>query len=412
MTKWKHVIEWLLTSLLFHDGYSAFNISSVVCIEKSFAFALGDKGCSFTLAEAKQWFREDTSSCTRQCLVKINNLEERESRWSSETKYQLAFIALSIKGFMDDFKRIERECRFSYKEKRTLEIICKTNSEILDMSTDLCTITQNCTEESKTCLLRGQIGICICKPGYIGFENKCLQGNLKLNETCQRDEQCSVAFGSVCLNGTCVCRPGYVPLNDSECFQTDADGNSQAIIQDQKDDNAVSVTIGAVFGGLILGIVLTIVIGNIYQHIRYGKFKTKDNSRAAVFNNATYETETDVLQNNPTEHRINERKVVNVLPFAHSDDSQKNGNVQKDIKGSPENIDVNNDVYNHLHEKEENSDFVENYDHAHGNINREIEESDYSNLNIGRRYMESDVSVSEDNYYDVRESARQVIIFH
>ncbi|XP_062600465.1 uncharacterized protein LOC134262089 isoform X3 [Saccostrea cucullata] len=411
MKKWNYAIECWLPSLLLYYGYSAYDINSEVCLEKSFAFALGDKGCSFTLAEAKQWFKEDTSSCPRQCLVKINNLEERESRWSSETKYQLAFIALSIKGFMDDFKRIERECRFSYKEKRTLEIICKTNSEILDMSTDLCTLTQNCTEDSKTCLLTGQIGICICKPGYIGFENKCLQGNLKLNETCQRDEQCSVAFGSVCLNGTCVCRPGYV-RQYSECFQTHSDGNLQAIIQDQKEENTVSVTIGAVFGGLILGIVLTVVVGNIYQHIRYGKLKTKDNSRAAVFNNATYETETDVLQNNLTEHRINERKVVNVPPFAHSDDSQNNRNVQKDIKNSPENIDVNNNVYNHLHEKEENSDIVENYDHAHGNINREIDESDYSNLYTGRRYMESDVSVSEDNYYDVRESARQVIIFH
>ncbi|XP_062600467.1 uncharacterized protein LOC134262089 isoform X5 [Saccostrea cucullata] len=368
MKKWNYAIECWLPSLLLYYGYSAYDINSEVCLEKSFAFALGDKGCSFTLAEAKQWFKEDTSSCPRQCLVKINNLEERESRWSSETKYQLAFIALSIKGFMDDFKRIERECRFSYKEKRTLEIICKTNSEILDMSTDLCTLTQNCTEDSKTCLLTGQIGICICKPGYIGFENKCLQAH--------------------------------------------SDGNLQAIIQDQKEENTVSVTIGAVFGGLILGIVLTVVVGNIYQHIRYGKLKTKDNSRAAVFNNATYETETDVLQNNLTEHRINERKVVNVPPFAHSDDSQNNRNVQKDIKNSPENIDVNNNVYNHLHEKEENSDIVENYDHAHGNINREIDESDYSNLYTGRRYMESDVSVSEDNYYDVRESARQVIIFH
>ncbi|XP_062601278.1 uncharacterized protein LOC134262990 [Saccostrea cucullata] len=353
MTKWKYVIEWLFTSLIFHYGYSAYNISSDICLEKLLDFAFGDKGCKFTLAEAKQRLEGDKSVCPRKCHVKINNLEEK--KWSLTVTYRLSSIDLSINGLIEDSVAIQRECGFVYRERRSLEINCKTDSKLW---------------------------------------------NLKVNETCQRDDQCSTVFGSICQNNTCVCKPGVVPLNDSEPV---LDGNLQAFIQDKKDDEAVSVTIGAVFGSFILGIVLTVVVGNIYQRLRYRKFKTKECSRSAVFNNATYETEIDVLQNNPLEKRFNEKKDVNVSPFAHSHELKKNRNNEGDIKSSTENNDVNNDVYNHLLEKEENLDVDENYDHAHGNINPSMEESDYSNLNTGRTYMGSNIFAAEQNDYDDQE---------
>ncbi|XP_062598958.1 uncharacterized protein LOC134260413 isoform X1 [Saccostrea cucullata] len=408
MTKWKHVIKWFLKSLILHYGCSAYNINSEVCLEKLLHFALGDEGCKFTLTDAKKWLEAaDSSFCPKKCRVKINNLEESQGIF--KTKYRLKFIDLSINELIEDIMTIERKCSLldSLKDERTMEINCKTNLEKLNSSKSLCSSNQNCTEESKKCSLTGNIGICKCRPGYIGLENKCLKGNLKLNDTCQRNEQCSMVSGLICQNDTCVRRRGYVPLNDSECFPSTSGGIFQKNFKEQEKDVAVSVIVVSVLGGLILGIVLTVVIGNMYHHLRYGKFKTKEYSRTAVFNNATYETETGVLQNNPTEHLSNERQILNVPPFAHSDESQKNRNVQEDIKSSiMENNDVNNDVYNHLNEKEEeNPDVDETYDHAHGTINLTMEESDYSNLNTGRRHMASDVSVSEDNDYNVKQSA-------
>ncbi|XP_062598924.1 uncharacterized protein LOC134260368 [Saccostrea cucullata] len=396
MTKWKHVVEWFLKSLILHYGCSAYNINSEVCLQKLFDFAWGDKGCNFTLADAKQWLETDTTLCPRKCRVKINNLDETKRVF--DTKYRLEFIHLRFNVLVENSMRMKRKCIFldPSKDGRTMEINCKINAEnLVDSPKDLCTSSHNCTEESKKCFLTGKIGICVCKPEYIGFENQCLKGNLKLNDTCQRNEQCSVVSGLVCQNDTCVRGRGYVPLNDSECFPSRSGGSLQANTREQEKDNAASVTVGAVIGGLILGIVLTIAVGTIHQHLRYGKFKTKECSRTAVFNNATYETETDMLQNNATQ-----RKVVNVPPLAHSDELHENGDPEGGLKSSMENNDVNNDVYNHLHEKEENLEVDENYDHAHGNINHSMEESDYSDLNTGKNHERSNVFSSEDNDYD------------
>ncbi|XP_062586870.1 uncharacterized protein LOC134248492 isoform X2 [Saccostrea cucullata] len=218
-----------------------------------------------------------------------------------------------------------------------------------DISDSLCTSDEECRDESKSCLVRGQVGICACKSGFIGFGNDCLKGDLSLHESCQRNEQCSMVLGSVCENNICTCREGYVSSNnDSECSFR---GRSQASVQGQKEDNAVSVTVGAVFGGLILGIVLTVLGVIIYKNIRNGKPKAgkKQDQTVAFFNNTSYETEREAHQNHSTVQRANERKIVNVPPFAHSMDLPVTENTYTNKSSMANSHDVNNDVYNHLH---------------------------------------------------------------
>ncbi|XP_062576510.1 prion-like-(Q/N-rich) domain-bearing protein 25 [Saccostrea cucullata] len=91
----------------------------------------------------------------------------------------------------------------------------------------MCTSTKNCEDPSKSCSrsYREEIGVCKCRDGYIRFGSNCFKGNLQLNESCQRNVQCSGTVGSVCQNNKCVCGSGYIPLNDSSCF-------SQNIIKD------------------------------------------------------------------------------------------------------------------------------------------------------------------------------------
>ncbi|XP_062598926.1 uncharacterized protein LOC134260370 isoform X2 [Saccostrea cucullata] len=203
-----------------------------------------------------------------------------------------------------------------------------------------------------------------------------------------------MVLGSVCENNTCACRDGYVSFNDdSEC---------------SLQDRVVGLMVGAVFGGLILGIVLTVLGVICYKNIRNGKPKNakKDDQTAVVFNNTSYETERGADQNRFAEQRTNEKQIVNVPPFAHSVDlpGTKNARTHHGNKSSMmKSYDVNDDVYNHLHEKEEDSENDETYDHAHGNINSAMDDSDYSNLNTGIRYKEPDVSAAEVNDYDDRE---------
>ncbi|XP_062598949.1 uncharacterized protein LOC134260408 [Saccostrea cucullata] len=105
--------------------------------------------------------------------------------------------------------------------------------------------------------------------------------------------------------------------------------------------------------------------------------------------------------------RTNERTIVNVPTFAHSvhlpvtkNARTYHGNKSSMMKSN----DVNDDVYNHLHEKEEDSENDETYDHTYGNIlSSAMEDTNYSNLNTVIRYKEPDGSAAGDNDYDDRE---------
>ncbi|XP_062598952.1 uncharacterized protein LOC134260410 [Saccostrea cucullata] len=152
--------------------------------------------------------------------------------------------------------------------------------------------------------------------------------------------------------------------------------------------------VGAVIGGLVLGIVLTVLGFIVYKNIRNGKPKAEKRQypKAAVFKNTTYEAERDADQNIFTVQC--ERKGENVPKCAHSNDfpvSKNKRTYQGNKSSMMKSYVVNDDVYNHLHVKEENSENDETYDHAHGNISSAMEDSDYSNLNTGIRYKEPDV---------------------
>ncbi|XP_062598954.1 uncharacterized protein LOC134260411 [Saccostrea cucullata] len=223
MTKWDFMMECLLHSLLLYYGYSAYDIDSGVCLETPFYFALRGRPCWFTLTEAKVWFESEIGDCPKKCQVKISNLENEA--WSHYHKlnytphYQLNSLTLRFNGLSENLTIIKTSCTSLYTKRRNLKIICGSDfDKAVDDSKDLCTSTKKCEDEKKICSLKGQIGVCVCNPGYIGIENECLQGNLILNGTCKLNEQCSRVFGSICQNNTCVCGPEYKPYNDSECL--------------------------------------------------------------------------------------------------------------------------------------------------------------------------------------------------
>ncbi|XP_062570585.1 uncharacterized protein LOC134232603 isoform X2 [Saccostrea cucullata] len=392
MAKWSYVFvkEWLIVFMIFLHGCSAVNFYRKVCLETPFDFAWGKKACRFTLEDAKRLLIP--GDCLQKCEVKINGLYGNE--------YELESLVLSFNGFGKNTKTINMYCSNEYITK-SLKINCRTGFVNEDLSQDLCTSTKGCGDGSKICsgLQTEQIGVCLCPSEYLGIGNKCFKRNLKLNDTCHHNEQCTEIPGSVCENDTCACKPGYSPLNDSECRLLLSDGYTEASIGVQKENNAASVIVGSIFGGLILGVILTVLTVNIYQNIRYGKTKTEEKEcrEIAVFNNTTYETETDASLRIPAVHRTNDSEVVNVPPFAHSVEFRTPKNVQETNKSLMANRDVNVDVYNHLHEKEDCNE--ENYDHLRGNLDHENEESDYSNLHAGGRYMELDVSASVNDDY-------------
>ncbi|XP_062600466.1 uncharacterized protein LOC134262089 isoform X4 [Saccostrea cucullata] len=382
-----------------------------VCLETPFHFVFRGRPCWFTLAEAKLWFEAETGDCPKKCQVKISNIENEA--WSHYHQsyytlhYQLNSFTLRFNGLSENLTIINTSCTSSYTTRRNLKIICRSDfDKAVDDSNDLCTSIKKCEDETKTCSLKGQIGVCVCNPGYIGLGNECLQGNLTLNRTCKLNEQCPMVFGSICQKNTCVCGPGYKPYNDSECLLHSENGEFEGRAMGLKEYRVVGLMVGAVIGGLMLGIVLS-VLGIIIYNIRNEKHKTgkKQYPKAAVFKNTTYEAERDADQNISTVQC--ERKFENMPKCANSNDfsvTQNTRTFHGNKSSMMKSYDVNDDVYNHLHDKEEDSDIDETYDHTHGNISSAMEETDYSNLNTGIRYKEPDVSAAEDIDYDDRET--------
>ncbi|XP_056001716.1 uncharacterized protein LOC125653146 [Ostrea edulis] len=84
------------------------------------------------------------------------------------------------------------------------------------------------------------------------------------------------------------------------------------------------------------------------------------------------------------------RKVVNVPPYACSADSPTYSNA-RDVAKQP----TNEDVYNHLHEKE-TIDCDNDYDHTTGITGHVTEDSDYSHLHSGRGNMRLNLSVDDE----------------
>ncbi|XP_061178298.1 uncharacterized protein LOC133186925 [Saccostrea echinata] len=111
----------------------------------------------------------------------------------------------------------------------------------------------------------------------------------------------------------------------------------------------------------------------------------KECQKVAFVNITSYETEKDAVQNIPTERRTNERTVVNVSPLAQSIEFRVKRNDKEAKKPSFGSNDVNDDVYSHLHEKED-PNIDENYDHTHVIPNQMMGDSYYGNLNTGRKH--------------------------
>ncbi|XP_062602834.1 uncharacterized protein LOC134264557 [Saccostrea cucullata] len=81
--------------------------------------------------------------------------------------------------------------------------------------------------------------------------------------------------GSVCQNNRCVCGPGYKSFHDSECLSR---------VLDPKEDKRVNLTVGSFIGGLILGIVLTLLGVIVYKYIKNWNSKAeKGNTQRLQF---------------------------------------------------------------------------------------------------------------------------------
>nr|XP_034330557.1 uncharacterized protein LOC105319457 [Crassostrea gigas] len=115
-------------------------------------------------------------------------------------------------------------------------------------------------------------GRCVCRDGYVLSNLECHEGNLVLNQTCSFSEQCTGSPYSSCLGGKCSCIEGYTAKNVTSCIQS----QTSIFPKSQHNEEAnIGNTLGALFGGLLLGVILTTVAAVF----TYRRSKTHGNKR-------------------------------------------------------------------------------------------------------------------------------------
>ncbi|XP_052680130.1 uncharacterized protein LOC128160860 [Crassostrea angulata] len=245
-------------------------------------------------------------------------------------------------------------------------------------------------------------GLCSCSPGYIQIDRKCYmyQGNLTLNDTCELTEQCSQPF-SVCFQGKCQCINGYSEFDRKDCLKETVPvggfcslheqctgSNNSGVCENgrctcskgftfidlscEKNVN-IGVTLGTLFGGFILGVIVT-AVATILMHkrLKFGITNREDLSVMFADNRkygcagfddsgARISNRNDIKQN-----------VATLSPFSFAKETQGYNLSSKQEDESAE------DVYNQLREQTEHDD--DTYDHACAAPNHSTDLSDYSNI--------------------------------
>nr|XP_022296122.1 uncharacterized protein LOC111105921 isoform X3 [Crassostrea virginica] len=400
--------------------YSAAYYIGDFCLEKGVAF-IEEYKCFFTKKTAKEFFNEDNKMyhCQRKCSVDLNWFHSDDQDY----KYHVQELQLTI----GDFTLKHNVCQYSYG---TWSLILNINC--LSRTQDVYTVWTegncdfNCTRILNTC-------ICSCPPGYIMLNGHCLLNNVVVGGACMYEEQCKgTEHSGVCLNRTCVCETGYISIHqkcykgnislENRClFHAQCSGSPNASCHDGyctciegyvSDESSKCIlksslgsTLGALFGGVVLGALITTVIGFILHkriHQNYKRRQTQEPRVVFADNNGYGDAEIERIADNASRsNKPNQRKIVNVPPYAPSSQSPEYGNISQTSRTKG----ANEDIYNHLNEKE-NPDDDDNYDHAcaatghmRGNF-----DSDYSSMRDVDKGYSSSVAKGTDDYFTLEQN--------
>eukprot|EP00105_Crassostrea_gigas_P039433 XP_019923581.1 PREDICTED: tenascin [Crassostrea gigas] len=199
-----------------------------------------------------------------------------------------------------------------------------------------CSFSEQCAGSPYASCLRGK---CSCIEGYTAEGSTyCVQRNRVLNQTCSFSEQCTGSPYASCLGGKCSCIEGYTAKNVTSCIQ------SQTSIfpkSQHKEEANIGNTAGALFGGLLLGVILTTVAAVF----TYRRSKTHGNKRDEL--NIKFSDNDAVVDPNAFQNIHTKDGKREVSLYSGSEETSMHSNVYEKLRNGQ----TQDDVHNHLYEQ-------------------------------------------------------------
>lgn len=252
-------------------------------------------------------------------------------------------------------------CIHGYIAENSTHCVLKNKVEV-----GSCIDDQQCKENDNPNSNRVCInGMCVCEDGYTLLEHTCLEVNLSLNQSCFVNNQCFGLPYASCLEGKCSCIKGYTAVNTTDCMLTQIVLNDASLQTENLEStiNNMGPILGALFGGLLLGVFLASgIIYYMYRRSFHSNNKRKQPGVLYAVNDTYKDARDDNTVLNKVSSKINkekQKKVLNVSPLTRSQESPEYCNTS----GKQSAAALMDDVYNHLNEIKETVN-ENTYDHA------------------------------------------------
>ncbi|XP_065925664.1 uncharacterized protein [Magallana gigas] len=330
--------------LIVLDESTAFNIEGNLCLETIIKFIFDQNKCDFNREYAVELLNDYNITCQTKCKVTIEDIDFYSNRlWEVDIKF-------------NDKTYAYEPCTWSYNPHAvSMVIICPTWNKVKFPVGVYCKVDEQChgSNHSGVC----QLGKCVCKDGYVLYNLECHKGNLTLNQTCSFGEQCVGSPYASCLGGICSCIEGYTAKNSTDCVQSQ-EITLPSSLQHHQEEAKIGTTLGALFGGILLGVILTTAaVAIIYRRSKNHVNKREELNVTFSDNDAC--SSAKVADPNDFQNIQTKAKKREVSPYSCLEETSIHNNVYEKLGNGQ----TQNDVYNHLHEQGK-QDGADNYDHA------------------------------------------------
>lgn len=298
--------------VIYESAADQYQIEKSLCLETAVVFINGRQKCDFNKSNAQHSLENEETKCQPKCEVKLEGINDNDNRlWLVDITFGSGIHHINP-----------------------------------------------CPDRKGYNMLTMFINCSMWNAVNVPFGGQC-----KLNTQCQGSKD-----AVVCELGRCVCRPGYVSTN-LECHK-DSKFTTASSLQRNQEESNIGSTLGALFGGLLLGVVLTTVSVMIFYWRSKKHVKKREELNITFAEKESSAKNVEHHQNVETKYKMREKP-----PYSSSEEKSINDHASGKIKnGQPQ-----DDVYNHLHEQVKRGD-ADDYDHTCAYSAQIGDMSDYSHL--------------------------------